>query len=81
MKTAQGQNPIRQAAVKAGIPYSVPSCGVNMLCGSGLRAVALASQAVQTGDASIVVAGGQESMSKVRKELFLTVKLVNYYLV
>ncbi|XP_059157657.1 acetyl-CoA acetyltransferase, cytosolic-like [Physella acuta] len=60
----QGQNPARQAAVKAGIPFSVPACGVNMLCGSGLRSVVLASQAIKTGDATIVVAGGQESMSK-----------------
>ncbi|BFZ24710.1 hypothetical protein BsWGS_27749 [Bradybaena similaris] len=60
----QGQNPARQASVKAGIPYSVPACGVSMLCGSGLRSVVLASQAIQSGDASIVVAGGQENMSK-----------------
>ena len=64
--SAQGQNPVRQASVNAGIPYSVPSCGINMLCGSGLRAVVMGSQAIKTGDASIVVAGGQESMSKVR---------------
>ncbi|KAK6986624.1 acetyl-CoA acetyltransferase [Biomphalaria glabrata] len=60
----QGQNPVRQASVKAGIPYSVPACGVNMLCGSGLRSVVLAFQAIKSGDATIVVAGGQESMSK-----------------
>jgi acetyl-CoA C-acetyltransferase len=51
--------------MKAGLPVSVPACGVNMLCGSGLRAVVLASQAIKSGDAEIVVAGGQESMSKV----------------
>ena len=62
----QGQNPARQASAKAGIPFSVPACGVNMLCGSGLRSVVLAYQAIKTGDANIVVAGGQESMSKVR---------------
>lgn len=49
----------------AGIPYSVPSYGINMLCGSGLKAVALGYQAIATGDLSIVIAGGQESMSQV----------------
>ena len=47
----------------AGIPKEVPAWGVNQVCGSGLRAVALAAQAIQTGDATIVVAGGQENMS------------------
>lgn len=61
-----GQNPARQAAVAAGIPYSVPSTLVNMLCGSGLRSVVLAMQAIKAGDAHVVVAGGQESMSQVR---------------
>jgi len=60
---AQGQNPPRQAAMAAGVPKEVPAWGVNQVCGSGLRAVALASQAILTGDARIVVAGGQESMS------------------
>jgi acetyl-CoA C-acetyltransferase len=59
----QGQNPPRQAAMAAGIPKEVPAMGVSQVCGSGLRAVALASQAIQAGDATIVVAGGQESMS------------------
>lgn len=63
--SGQGQNPARQASVNAGIPYTVPASGVNMLCGSGLRAIVMAVQAIRTGDASIVVAGGQESMSKV----------------
>jgi acetyl-CoA C-acetyltransferase len=63
LTAAQGQNPARQAAMAAGVPKEVPAWGVNQVCGSGLRAVALASQAIQTGDASIVVAGGQESMS------------------
>ena len=63
LTAAQGQNPARQAAMAAGIPKEVPAWGVNQVCGSGLRAVALATQAIQTGDASIVVAGGQESMS------------------
>jgi len=63
LTAAQGQNPARQASMAAGIPKEIPAWGVNQVCGSGLRAVALACQAVQTGDARIVVAGGQESMS------------------
>ena len=63
LTAAQGQNPARQASMAAGIPKEVPAWGVNQVCGSGLRAVALACQAIQTGDATIVVAGGQESMS------------------
>jgi len=63
LTAGQGQNPARQASMAAGIPKEVPAWGVNQVCGSGLRAVALAAQAIQTGDASIVVAGGQESMS------------------
>src|SRR3954464_13032847 len=63
LTAAQGQNPARQASMAAGIPKEVPAWGVNQVCGSGLRAVALASQAIQTGDSRIVVAGGQESMS------------------
>jgi acetyl-CoA C-acetyltransferase len=63
LTAAQGQNPARQASMAAGIPKEIPAWGVNQVCGSGLRAVALASQAIQTGDAAIVVAGGQESMS------------------
>jgi len=63
LTAAQGQNPARQASMAAGVPKEVPAWGVNQVCGSGLRAVALASQAILTGDARIVVAGGQESMS------------------
>jgi acetyl-CoA C-acetyltransferase len=63
LTAAQGQNPARQASMAAGVPKEVPAWGVNQVCGSGLRAVALAAQAVATGDANIVVAGGQESMS------------------
>ena len=59
----QGQNPARQASINAGIPVEVPAWGVNQLCGSGLRAVALGHQAILNGDSAIVVAGGQESMS------------------
>ncbi|MGF1594148.1 MAG: acetyl-CoA C-acetyltransferase [Kiloniellaceae bacterium] len=59
-----GQNPARQAAVEAGIPYEKTAYQINQLCGSGLRAVAIGSQAVTVGDSRIVVAGGQESMSQ-----------------
>jgi acetyl-CoA C-acetyltransferase len=63
LTAGQGQNPARQAAIAAGIPVEVPAWGINQLCGSGLRAVALGLQAIREGDADIVVAGGQESMS------------------
>jgi acetyl-CoA C-acetyltransferase len=63
LTAGQGQNPARQASIAAGIPVESPSWGVNMLCGSGLRAVALGYQAIVNGDSEIVVAGGQESMS------------------
>jgi acetyl-CoA C-acetyltransferase len=63
LSAAQGQNPARQASINAGVPVDVPAWGVNQLCGSGLRAVALGHQAIVNGDSSIVVAGGQESMS------------------
>ena len=63
LTAAQGQNPARQAAMKAGVPDSKTAFGINQVCGSGLRAVALAAQQIQSGDASIIVAGGQESMS------------------
>ncbi len=64
LTAGQGQNPARQAAVTAGIPVEVPAYGVNILCGSGLKSVALAHQAIRNGDSRIVVAGGQESMSR-----------------
>ena len=63
LQAAQGQGPARQASIKAGIPAAVPAWSVNMLCGSGLRSVALAYQAIKNGDSTIVVAGGMESMS------------------
>ena len=63
LTAAQGQNPARQAALKAGIPVSTPATSVNKVCGSGLKTVALAAQAIMLGDADIVVAGGQENMS------------------
>ncbi|WNW11926.1 acetyl-CoA C-acetyltransferase [Pseudomonas sp. DTU_2021_1001937_2_SI_NGA_ILE_001] len=58
-----GQNPARQAAVKAGLPFSVPAMTLNKVCGSGLKALHLAAQAIRCGDADIVIAGGQENMS------------------
>ena len=63
LTAAQGQNPARQAAVHAGIPTDKTAVTINQVCGSGLRAVALASQAIRAGDANVVIAGGQESMS------------------
>ncbi|MCI3943753.1 acetyl-CoA acetyltransferase [Pseudomonas syringae] len=58
-----GQNPARQAAIKAGLPFSVPAMTLNKVCGSGLKALHLATQAIRCGDAEIVIAGGQENMS------------------
>ncbi len=63
LSAGQGQNPARQAHIKAGLPIESAAWGINQVCGSGLRAVALAAQHVQLGDASIVIAGGQENMS------------------
>ncbi|MCM2477143.1 acetyl-CoA C-acetyltransferase [Rhizobium sp. CG5] len=63
LTAGQGQNPARQAAMKAGIPQETTAWGMNQLCGSGLRAVALGMQQIATGDAKIIIAGGQESMS------------------
>ena len=63
LTAGSGQNPARQAAVQAGLPYDVPSMTINKLCGSGLKAVHLAAQAIALGDADLVLAGGQESMS------------------
>ncbi len=63
LTAAQGQNPARQAARAAGIPDAKTAFGINQVCGSGLRAVALAAQQIRTGESAIVIAGGQESMS------------------
>ena len=63
LTAASGQNPARQALIKSGIPNTVPALTINAVCGSGLKAVMLAAQAVACGDADIVVAGGQENMS------------------
>ncbi|MAN79309.1 MAG: acetyl-CoA C-acyltransferase [Rhodospirillaceae bacterium] len=64
LSAGAGQNPARQAAVNAGIPVEATAYGINQLCGSGLRTVALGFQAIKLGDADVVVAGGQESMSQ-----------------
>ena len=64
LQAGLGENPARQAAVRAGLPVSVPSHTVNKVCGSGLKAVALAAQAIASGDAEVLVAGGVESMSQ-----------------
>jgi acetyl-CoA C-acetyltransferase len=63
LTAGEGQNPARQASIAAGVPIEVPAWSVNMVCGSGLRSVALGCQAIVNGDSDIVVAGGQESMS------------------
>ena len=63
LAAGSGQNPARQALIKAGLPASIPAMTINKVCGSGLKAVMLAAQAVKCGDAEIVVAGGQENMS------------------
>ena len=63
LTAAQGQNPARQAHINAGLPKESAAWGINQLCGSGLRAVALAAQHIQLGDANIVAAGGQENMT------------------
>lgn len=66
LTAGEGQNPARQASVKGDVPYEIPATSVNMLCGSGLKAVAMGYQAIKAGDSSIVVAGGQENMSRAR---------------
>src|SRR5246127_2693836 len=63
LTAASGQNPARQALIRSGLPASVPAMTINKVCGSGLKAVMLAAQAVHCGDADIVIAGGQENMS------------------
>jgi len=63
LTAGSGQNPARQAVIKAGLPQSVPAMTINKVCGSGLKAVMLAAQAIRDGDSDIVIAGGQENMS------------------
>ena len=70
LTSATGQNPARQASVNAGIPFSKPAHIVNQLCGSGLRAVASAYQSVKLNENNIIIAGGQESMSKAPHAIF-----------
>ncbi len=64
LTAACGQNPARQAAIKAGLPVTVPAMTINKVCGSGLKALHLAAQAISNGDADLIIAGGQESMSQ-----------------
>src|SRR5512135_712652 len=64
LTAGSGQNPARQAAIKAGLPVAVPAMTINKVCGSGLKAVHLAAQAIRCGDAQVVIAGGQENMSQ-----------------
>ena len=71
LTAAQGQNPARQAARNAGLPDEKTAFGINQLCGSGLRAVALAAQQIRTGESAIVVAGGMESMSQAPHAAYL----------
>src|SRR6184192_3446360 len=63
LTAASGQNPARQASIKAGLPAAIPAMTINKVCGSGLKAVMLAAQALRCGDAEIVIAGGQENMN------------------
>ena len=63
LTAATGQNPARQAVIEAGLPEIVPAMTINKVCGSGLKSVALAAQSIMAGDANILLAGGQESMS------------------
>src|SRR6476659_5974255 len=63
LTAGSGQNPARQASIRAGLPHAVPAMTINVVCGSGLKAVMLAAQAIRCGDADIVIAGGQENMS------------------
>jgi acetyl-CoA C-acetyltransferase len=83
LTAGQGQNPARQASIAAGIPVESPAWGVNQLCGSGLRAVALGYQAIMNGDSEIVVAGGQESMSMAPHAQYLRggIKMGNFEMV
>src|SRR5262245_14580870 len=70
LQAGLGQNPARQAALKAGLPDSIAALTVNKVCGSGLKAVLLAAQAIRAGDAELIAAGGMESMSRAPHLLF-----------
>jgi acetyl-CoA C-acetyltransferase len=65
LQAGQGQNPARQATIYAGMPKEVPAYTVNKVCGSGMKSIALATQAIQTEDAEVIIAGGMENMSQV----------------
>ena len=64
LTASMGQNPARQAVIKAGLPHTTPALTINKVCGSGLKAVHLAAQAIKCGDANVIIAGGQENMSQ-----------------
>src|SRR5690606_15292824 len=70
LQAGLGQNPARQAALKPGLPDSIAAFTVNKVCGSGLKAVMLAAQAIRAGDANLIAAGGMESMSRAPHLLF-----------
>src|SRR5471032_1332067 len=70
LQAGLGQNPARQAALKAGLPDTIAAFTVNKVCGSGLKAVMLAAQAIRAGDADLIAAGGMESMSRAPHLLF-----------
>jgi len=65
VQAGQGQNPARQATIYAGLPKETPACTVNKVCASGIKAVALAAQAIRAGDAEVIIAGGMENMSRI----------------
>lgn len=71
LMSIQGQNPARQASINAKIPHTVPAWNISQVCGSGLRAIALAAQTIKSGDNSVVIAGGQESMSQAPHAMLL----------
>lgn len=71
LTSGAGQNPARQASINAGLPNETTAFGINQLCGSGLRAIAMGFQAIQCGDADVIIAGGQESMSQSQHSAYL----------
>ena len=71
LQAGQGQNPARQAALKAGLPIETSAYGLNMLCGSGLKSVSLGFQSIRNGDSKIVIAGGQESMTSAPHSIYM----------
>ena len=79
LTTNTGQNPARQAAIKAGIPKEKTGYVINQVCGSGLRSIVLGYQSILLGDAKIIIAGGQESMSNSKKEIMLKDGLIDVY--